>query len=156
VYSYDSLSRLIEATATGSVSYHVPLLMDQWGNATCNTAGNPSGPACATVTFDTSSNRMTAIGTATPTYDASGDLTSDGTCTYTWDAEGRIAAVSGCATYSMTYNALGQRAELAPGSGNKNEYLYGAGGEELGWFYSSGVWIAKDINAGGRGRNGEE
>jgi hypothetical protein len=111
VFQYDSLNRLSDAGASGSVSYHVPVKYDQYGNATCDTTQNPSGPACANVTFDTSTNRMTAIGSATPTYDAAGDLTSDGTCSYTWDAEQRITSVSACATFTMTYNALGQLAE---------------------------------------------
>jgi RHS repeat-associated protein len=60
-----------------------------------------------------------------------------------------LISVDNGATYTMAYNALGQRAEMVQSSG-KNEYLYGAGGDELGWFYPSGVWVAKWINVAGR------
>jgi len=40
-------------------------------------------------------NQYTAVGAATPTYDANGNLTSDGTHTYGYDAENRLVSASG-------------------------------------------------------------
>jgi len=56
--------------------------------------------ACAAMTYNATTNRLSAIGSQTPQYDAAGNLLSDGTGTgshsYTWDAEGRMT--------SATYN----------------------------------------------------
>jgi hypothetical protein len=40
-------------------------------------------------------NQYTAVGSATPTWDANGNLTYDGTFTYAYDAENRLVAASG-------------------------------------------------------------
>jgi hypothetical protein len=64
---------------------------------------------CTAMAYDTSTNRLSTVGGAAVNYDAAGNLLSDGSCTYTWDAENRITSVSGCASFTMTYNALGQR-----------------------------------------------
>src|SRR5580698_2668606 len=46
-------------------------------------------------TYSASTNRYTAIGTVTPTYDNNGNLTYDGFYHYTWDGEGKLATLGG-------------------------------------------------------------
>jgi hypothetical protein len=70
-------------------------------------------------------------------YDASGKLTSTGT---------------GCSGDVLIAAGIEPGGETPPLQGNENEYLYGASGDELGWFYPSGVWVAKDISASGRAK----
>ncbi|MGB6553287.1 MAG: hypothetical protein WBE78_07340, partial [Candidatus Binataceae bacterium] len=54
-------------------------------------------------------NGMTGFNGATLSYDANGNLTGDGTNTYTWDARNHLSAISGAATASFAYDAVGRR-----------------------------------------------
>jgi YD repeat-containing protein len=139
-FNYDGVNRLLTAAATGNSTYNLTFSYDIYGNMTCVQNGSTNGP-CPVYSFD-GNNHLTSGGVS---YDAAGNVIADSTTTPThtfqWDAEGRLISVDNGSTYMMTYNALGQRAELAPASGNKNEYLYGASGDELGWFYPSGVCV---------------
>jgi RHS repeat-associated protein len=129
-FTYDALARLTQATATpfgsGTVNYNLPLYYTadssngQYGNVSCNPVGNPSGVTCPSLTFDASTNRLTKIGSASTSFDATGDMTSDGNGNqYQWDAEGRLAYASNGSWYQSTvYNALGQLAA--------NTYPYGS------------------------------
>lgn len=64
--------------------------------------------AVASATYD-AANEQTAFAGATLTYDNNGNLTSDGTNTYVWDARNRLVSISGGATASFNYDALGRR-----------------------------------------------
>jgi hypothetical protein len=57
-----------------------------------------------------SDNAMTAFNGTTLSYDADGNLTGDGTSTYSWDARNHLSAISGGATASFVYDAIGRRA----------------------------------------------
>jgi RHS repeat-associated protein len=138
--TYDYLNRLTNSKATavspGTVSYNFPVTIDRWGNATCNIHGNPSGPTCANVTFNTSTNHITAIGSASVSYDAAGNLTSDGVNTYQWDAENHLAKiVAGSVTENLTYNAYGWRVYNSSGSVS---YLLDPAGQFLGGRWTNG------------------
>ena len=142
VYNYDTVNRLIQATATpdsgngGIVSYNKTYTYTgdgsngQYGNMNCSTAG----PGCLTLTYSATSNHITTSGYA---YDLAGNLTGDGTNTYQWDAEGRLTKVingAGTAISTNTYNALGQRVRDVTPSATTDE-AYGAGGNLL-WRYT--------------------
>ena len=61
-------------------------------------------------------NQYTAVGAATPTYDANGNLTSDGTHTYGYDAENRLVSASGAGTgAAYTFDAQGRRKTVTTG-----------------------------------------
>jgi RHS repeat-associated protein len=53
-------------------------------------------------------NRMTLVGSSTPTYDANGNATNDTAHTYTWDAAGKAVTVD---SVGLTYDALGRMVE---------------------------------------------
>ncbi|HEX5413128.1 MAG TPA: RHS repeat-associated core domain-containing protein [Terriglobia bacterium] len=79
-------------------------------------------------------------------------MTSDGTHTYQWDAEGRMTSLDSGSTATQKYNALGQRVErFLPNGSWTFDYLFGAGGGELG-LYSAGTatWFGQDVPMGGR------
>jgi hypothetical protein len=102
-YTYDNLNRLTGSIATpvspGTARHNLDFSYDRWGNMTCVTDGQTSGP-CPNWTFDTSKNQIsTALGFS---YDAAGNVATDGSFSYSWDAESRMKT-AGTADYSVTY-----------------------------------------------------
>ena len=87
---------------------------DAFGNI--NKSGNSSFGA----TYSPATNRMTTIGTSTPTYDADGNVTNDFLHAYAWDGYGRPVTVDGV---GITYDALGRMVEQNR-SGAYNELIY--------------------------------
>lgn len=97
------------------------------------------------------------LGTNSAVTNAAGNLTADGTGpgthVYQWDAEGRLAKVDPSLkppTVSLTYNALGFRAEkLIPNY--KIEYLFHSDGRELGQFDgNNSAWWSRNVTLGDR------
>lgn len=133
--TYDNVNRLPNSTASGTQSHNLNFGYDRFGNATC-TGGTG---LCTQLSFD-GNNRITGTGY---TYDAAGNLTQDGStsyCTYTWDGEGRLSSISGCATLTFTYNALGQRAEKQ-GASYYRESVYDGLGQLIG-IHKRDAWLA--------------
>jgi hypothetical protein len=119
-YTFDSLYRLTSAVTTGSTTYPrwgLSWTYDRYGNSTnqTQTAGNPPH---YDMVVSASTNRMTAIGGATPAYDASGNLTNDGLNTsITFDAENRTVSSSGTlGSGTYTYDGNGFRVKRISGS----------------------------------------
>ena len=56
-----------------------------------------AGPSSVSYTAN-ALNQYTAVGAATPTYDANGNLTYDGRFTYCYDAESRLTAIISAGT----------------------------------------------------------
>ncbi|MGH9433908.1 MAG: hypothetical protein ACRD3T_20460, partial [Terriglobia bacterium] len=102
VFVDDALSRLTSAVATGSSQYSYTFSYDRYGNMTCT----PSNGQCATLSYNTGTNRITSSGY---TYDAAGNLTADGVHTYQYNGEGRLLSVDNGATMTFGYNALEER-----------------------------------------------
>ena len=94
---------------------------DAFGNI--NKTGNSSFGA----TYSPTTNRMTTIGTSTPTYDANGNVTNDFLHTYAWDAEGRPVTIDGI---GAAYDALGRMVEQNR-SGTYTEIVYAPTGGKL-------------------------
>ena len=94
---------------------------DAFGNI--NKAGNSSFSA----SYSPSTNRMTTIGSSTPTYDANGNVTNDFLHTYAWDAEGHPVTIDGI---GATYDALGRMVEQNR-SGTYTEIAYAPTGEKI-------------------------
>jgi RHS repeat-associated protein len=118
-YGYDGLARLGSA-GCGSV-WSQSFTYDAFGNIT-KSGSQSFGP-----TYSASTNRYTAIGTVTPTYDNNGNLTYDGFYHYTWDGEGNLATLS---SNAETYDALDRRVEQYNGSAH-TEIVYGPGGNKM-------------------------
>jgi len=118
-YGYDALSRLT-SSGCGSV-WSQTFSYDAFGNI-AKSGSQSFGP-----TYSASTNRYTAIGSVTPTYDSNGNLTYDGFYNYTWDGEGNMASLGGNAE---TYDALDRRVEQYNGSAY-TEIVYGPAGNKL-------------------------
>ena len=118
-YGYDSLARL-SSDSCGSV-WSQTFTYDAFGNI------SKSGSQSFGPTYSASTNRFTAIGSVTPTYDSNGNLTYDGFYNYTWDGEGNLATLGGNAE---TYDALDRRVEQYNGSAY-TEIVYGPAGNKM-------------------------
>jgi RHS repeat-associated protein len=118
-YAHDDLTRIASANC-GSI-WSQTFSFDAFGNI--NKTGNSSFGA----TYSSSTNRMTTIGSSTPTYDANGNVTYDFLHTYTWDANGRPVTIDGI---GATYDALGRMVELNR-SGVYGEIVYAPSGSKL-------------------------
>jgi len=99
-YTHDDLIRIASANC-GSV-WSQAFSYDAFGNI------NKSGTISFQATYSYLTNRMTEIGSSTPTYDANGNVTNDFLNTYAWDASGRPVTADGV---GLTYDALGRMVE---------------------------------------------
>ena len=97
-YSYDSLSRLIEADYNNGGSVL---------NYGYDVAGNLIDLDGTTRVFN-EANQMTNDGTNTLTYDNNGNLRTVGSDTYTWDRANRLLSVG---NHSYIYDGLGNRVQ---------------------------------------------
>ena len=152
-FTYDGLSRLMTAVATGSSTYNLTFEKtspsyqgyDRFGNMTCVYVQGQTNGLCPQTTYNTSTNQVSGF-----VYDAAGNVTDDGTHTYQWDAEGRLVSVDGVAgqacqstwTACYVYNGLGQRVQKTV-SGTTTGFIYGASGQVLA--YTSGLSTSQDF-----------
>jgi RHS repeat-associated protein len=130
-YTYDGVSRLATAVATGNSTYNLKFSYDAYGNMTCVTNGQTTGP-CPNWAYNPGTNQLTTSGFS---YDAPGDLTQDSSNvpahTWQWDGEGRVASADSGSTWGFTYNAVGDRAQWAY-TGGADQHLFDPAGTWLG------------------------
>lgn len=115
-YSHDDLTRLVSANC-GSV-WSQTFGYDPFGNL------NSSGSMSFQPTYSVSTNRMTTVGSFTPTYDANGNTTADPSNTYTWSGDGRPLSIN---AVTLTYDAFGRMVEQNR-SGVYTQIVYGPHG----------------------------
>ncbi|AYC31780.1 RHS repeat protein [Pseudomonas cavernae] len=136
LYGYDALDRLTsEEHATERKGYGY----DAVGNRTSKTVtvldnGVPQSSTTSTLSYASTSNRLTQIDSQAVTSDATGNLTQDrANRELEYDAQGRLAKVkiSGGVVAEYRYNALGQRTHKITGS-TITTFLYGPNGQLLG------------------------
>jgi RHS repeat-associated protein len=99
-YAHDDVSRI--ASVNCGSPWSQTFSYDAFGNV------NKSGTVSFQPTYSYLTNRMTQVGSSTPTYDANGNATNDTAHTYAWDAAGRPVTIDGV---GLTYDALGRMAE---------------------------------------------
>jgi RHS repeat-associated protein len=128
-YVHDDLERIGGSSTTLGVNC-VNGSQTVWSNYfTYDPFGNinKSGSSSFNPSYSAATNRMTQIGSCTPTYDSNGDVTNDCLNTYTWDANGRPLTINGVGT---TYDALGRMVELKR-SGVYTQIVYDPTGNKL-------------------------
>jgi RHS repeat-associated protein len=118
-YSHDDETRIASANC-GSV-WSQTFTYDAFGNI------NKSGSSSFGATYSTSTNRMTLIGSSTPTYDANGNVTNDFLNTYAWDSNNRPVTAD---SVGLTYDALGRMVEQSR-SGAYTQIVYSPSGAKL-------------------------
>jgi RHS repeat-associated protein len=124
-YGYDDITRLTNANC-GSAAAQT-FAYDPFGNI--NKSGSPYS---FLPTYSTSTNRMTAISSFTPTYDNNGNVTNDSFHTYAWDAHAHAITidVGRSGAVSVTYDALGRMVEQSR-SGGYTQIAYSPAGQKL-------------------------
>jgi len=115
-YIYDDLMR-IQSANCGSV-WSQTFSYDAFGNI------YKTGSVSFQALYSSSTNRITSIGSFTPTYDSDGNLLTDPLHTYSWDAFGRPMTID---SVNMTYDALGRMVEQSR-SGTYTQFVYGPHG----------------------------
>jgi RHS repeat-associated protein len=118
-YTHDDLSRI--AGANCGSPWAQTFSYDAFGNI------SKSGTISFQPTYSYLTNRMTQIGSSTPTYDANGNVLTDTAHTYVWDANGRPVTVD---SVTLTYDALGRMVEQNK-SGVYSEIAYAPSGDKL-------------------------
>ncbi|HXQ27062.1 MAG TPA: RHS repeat-associated core domain-containing protein [Candidatus Acidoferrales bacterium] len=118
-YGHDDLVRIASANC-GSV-WSQTFSYDAFGNI------NKSGNISFSASYSSSTNRMTSIGSSTPTYDSNGNVTNDFLHTYAWDADGHPVTID---SVNVTYDALGSVVEQNR-SGAYTEIVYTPAGDKL-------------------------
>ncbi len=139
-FNYDALNRLEEEDSGSAVNYTY--------DATSNRLTKVNG-GTTTTTVPSGSNKISAVGGDSYTYDAAGNITDDGTNEYTWNAAGQLGVVEVSSTPvgTYTYNVYNQRTKKVAGS--TVHYVYGAGGLLYGEYDSSGDLIREYVYLNG-------
>ena len=99
-YSHDDLVRVASVNC-GSI-WSQTFSYDAFGNI------QKSGSMSFGATYSYLTNRMTEIGSSSPTYDSDGNVTNDFLHAYAWDANGRPVTLD---SIGITYDALGRMVE---------------------------------------------
>ncbi len=113
-YAYDLASRLTNISHNGpsGIIEALTYTYDAAGNRLSQLRANGTASllptAVTSATYD-AANEQTQFAGATLQYDANGNLTSDGVNTYQWDERNRLLSMSGGASASFNYDALGRR-----------------------------------------------
>ena len=118
-YSHDDLARIASGNC-GSV-WSQTFSYDAFGNIT------KTGSSQFQPTYSYLTNRMSSIGSFTPSYDANGDVTNDSLNTYAWDSEGRPTTIDGI---TVTYDALVTGPTFCT-TANERVYITASGCETL-------------------------
>ena len=116
IYGYDDLMR-VQSANCGSV-WSQTFSYDAFGNIA------KSGSATFAAGYSASTNRITSVGSFTPTYDANGNTLTEPSHTYSWDSAGKAVTID---TVNITYDALGRMAEQNR-SGVYTQFVYGPHG----------------------------
>lgn len=119
-YSYDIANQLVGisyangGTQLGDLTYAYDA-----GGKRIQMAGSLANmmlpAAISSATYD-AGNRLTNWVGVTLAYDNNGNLLSDGSLMYTWDSRNRLSTLSGSATASFTYDAVGRRSSKSIGA----------------------------------------
>ncbi|MDD3020749.1 MAG: hypothetical protein PHX61_07195 [Alphaproteobacteria bacterium] len=89
------------------------------------------------------SNKISAVGSDSYTYDAAGNITDDDTNAYTWNAAGNLATLNSTAGV-YTYDSQNRRTKKVAG-GTTTQYVYGLNGLLTGEYTSAGVLIREYV-----------
>jgi RHS repeat-associated protein len=118
-YAHDDVSRI--ASANCGSPWAQTFGYDAFGNI------SKSGTISFQPTYSYLTNRMTQIGSSTPTYDLNGNVLTDTAHTYAWDATGRPVTID---SVTLIYDALGRMVEQDK-SGVYSEIAYAPAGGKL-------------------------
>ena len=143
-YGYDGVYRLTDESNPSNTDQYV---YDSNSNRTSFTRDGSS----TSYQIESSSNRLTQVGSDPRTYDNIGNTKTDrnGTRTFTYNQEGRLTQVHENSQLLATYiyNAQGQRTIKTTPNGTIY-YLYDGGGQLLGEYDDTGQPIKEYVHVG--------
>src|SRR5579859_7823916 len=84
-------------------------------------------PFTFTPSYSSATNRMTPIGSFTPTHDNNGNVLNDNSHAYTWNAGGQALTID---SVNLTYDALGRMVEQNR-SGAYTQFVYAPTGQKM-------------------------
>jgi len=147
VITVDGLSRITQVQ-TGALANLETFTYDDTGNRLSKTVGAGSP---VSYTYPGSSHRLTSVGGAARTFNASGSLATEGGKTYTHDDRQRLVQVAngGGTLLQAGYNGLGERVKKV-GTAGTEWFVFGQQGEILGRYDASGSLIQEFVWLGSR------
>ena len=126
-YGYDDASQLTGLTYRQGTTTIGDLLYsyDLTGNRTSVTGSlaRTNLPAASSNNSFNAANQLTLSNGVLISYDNNGNMLSDGNHTLSWDARNRLVSLSGAASASFQYDALGRRTRKTV-AGASTSYLY--------------------------------
>jgi RHS repeat-associated protein len=139
---YDNLDRLTSALNAASGGYNQTFVYDLIGNRSSQTIGSVT----TALTYATTSNRLTKIGTTDIGYDSAGNTVNDGALTYNYSGRNRLVEVKQGASSVATYkhNAFGERVAKTLG-GSTTTFIYDEDGHLLGEYGAAGALIQETV-----------
>jgi len=124
-YGYDDLTRIASATCGTAAAQTFSYNGD--GSGAFGNISKSGSPYSFQPTYSPTTNRMTAIGSFTPTYDANGNVLNDSNHAYTWDTSSRPVTID---SVNLTYDALGRTVEQNR-SGVYTQIAYAPAGQKI-------------------------
>jgi YD repeat-containing protein len=126
-YSYDTANELtgISYANGGTVLGNLTYAYDNAGRRVQigGSLASMALPAALTSATYDAGNRLTNWAGTALAYDANGNLTADGSLGYGWDSRNRLVALTGAATASFVYDAVGRRSGKTI-NGTTTNFLY--------------------------------
>src|SRR5260370_26004858 len=131
-YAHDDLTRIASANC-GSAAAQT-FSYDSFGNLS-----KSGSPFSFLPSYSASTNRMTSLGSFTPTYDNNGNLLNDGVHSYAWDAYGHSTTIN---VATLTFDALDRLVEVRGGNGTTYQNVYAPSGARLGYMQGQSLLLA--------------
>jgi len=137
--AYDNLDRL--TSAANAPAYNESFAYDLIGNRTSQTVGG----IVTSLTYGTTSNRLTQNGAQAIGYDAAGNTTSDANYTYVYSGRNRLTQVKqgAAAVAAYKHNAFGERVSKTAGA--TTLFVYDEDGHLLGEYDATGALIQETV-----------
>ncbi len=140
-YEYDELNRLDSEDSGSAVTYTY--------DATSNRLTKVDGGTTST-TVPAGSNKISAVGANSYSYDAAGNITDDGVNDYTWNAANQLddVEISSVTVGEYTYDSQNRRVKKVASSVTTH-YVYGLNGLLYGEYDNSGNLIREYVYLNG-------
>jgi RHS repeat-associated protein len=144
-YQYDALGRLLKTSDGSSNAAIETYTYDATGNRTSLALGTAAAQA---YTYQSTSHKLTQVGSVGRTYDAMGNLTAVGGITreYVYNNAGRMSATkqNNATTATYVYNGLGEQVKRTVGA-TVTVFVYDEGGMLLGQYTGTAVPVQQYV-----------
>jgi RHS repeat-associated protein len=144
-YQYDALGRLLKSSDGSTNAALETYTYDATGNRSSVALGTAAAQA---YTYQSTSHKLTQVGSVGRTYDAMGNLTSVGGISreYVYNNAGRMSATkqNNAITATYVYNGLGEQVKRTVGA-TVTVFVYDEGGMLLGQYTGTGTPVQQYV-----------